>query len=137
MEEFFSISLKPSRMAVVLPVALTGLALIAMGLSGLSWALKGWSMLLLISVSVYYFHKSQQLRITAIGYGSQQLWLMRSQEKIAIELQDEQLVLSWLVVMQWREKERGKKGALALWPDSAHPEDLRRLRVLLRVGLVG
>jgi hypothetical protein len=56
-----------------------------------------------------------------------------------VELVNEQLVLPWLVVLNFRINEAGEKNPgkiyiLALWPDMATADDLRRLRVWLRYG---
>lgn len=134
MEEFSVISLKRSRIATFLQGMVLVLALVAIGLSGLAGTLKLWLALLLLLTGLHYTRQQQNIMMSRIGYGQQQAWVMIGQEKIAVDLQGEQLVLPWLVVIQWKEKESGKKGALALWPDSAANDDLRRLRVFLRVG---
>jgi len=134
MEEFSVISLKSSRIALCLQMGALLLALAALCLSGLSWILKLWLSLLLLLIGGYEIRKQRVAVITSMGYGQQQGWMMVGEKKIAMDLYGEQLVLPWLVVIQWKEKESGKKGALALWADSAHKEDLRRLRVFLRVG---
>lgn len=134
MEEFSVISFNLSRITRYLQTGVLVLAWAALVLSGLSWVLKLWLVLLLLLASFFYTGKQRKAAITSMGYGQQQGWVMRDQKKIAVDLQGEQLVLPWLVVIQWKEKESGKKGVLALWPDSASGEDLRQLRVFLRVG---
>jgi len=134
MEEFSVISFKPSRITMYVQASALVLALAALALSGLSWVLKSWLTLLLLLTGFHYTRKQRNVMISRMGYGQQQGWVMVGEKKIAMDLSGEQLVLPWLVVIQWKEKESGKKGALSLWPDSASEEELRRLRVFLRVG---
>jgi hypothetical protein len=133
MDEFSIISLKPSRIALYLQAGVLVLAWIALALSGLSWIFKSGLILLLLLTGFHCLRQQRSAMISSMGYGQQQDWVMRNQKKVAVDLQGEQLVLPWLVVIQWREKESGKKGALALWPDSARKDDLRRLKVFLRL----
>lgn len=136
MEELACISLKPSRIAMGVRRIVLAMSLAAIGLSGLSWTFKGCLGLLLLLAGLYDRDKQGKAVITGIGYGEQRGWVMINQEKVAVDLQGEQLVLPWLVVVQWQERESRKKGALALWPDSAATDDLRRLRIFLRMGSI-
>lgn len=132
MEELSVISLKPSRIAIYLQGIVWILAMVAIVISGFSWLLKS-SLILLLLTAFYQVNTQRKIMISCISFGQQQGWIiMRDKKKFVVELQGEQLVLPWLVVLQWREKESRQQGALALWPDSAQKDDLRRLRVFLR-----
>jgi hypothetical protein len=50
----------------------------------------------------------------------------------AVQVQPESVVWPWLIVLHAREQRNGARLRVVLWPDSAHPEQLRRLRAWLR-----
>jgi len=60
-------------------------------------------------------------------------WFLQCEDKeIAAELCGEQLVLPWLIVLNFKELSSRKKHSLTLWLDSADKEELRKLRVFLK-----
>jgi len=137
MDRLTAISLKPSRLALHAHSFVLLLAITAVWLCGLSVWLKCLLTMMLLCAGVWQHQKLKQLPCRAIGFEQEQWWLLIQNNKIMIELVNEQLVLSWLVVLSFRvnkpgEKDSGKKMTLALWPDMADADDLRRLRVFLR-----
>lgn len=137
MERLTTITLQPSRMAFYLHRAILLLSLLALWLCGLSWWWKVAISAALLAAALFYekkWHetKHKQLPVSALGCEQAQWWVLVGDDKRLVELVGAQVVLSWLVVLSMREKNSGKKYALALWPDMACGEDLRRLRVWLR-----
>jgi hypothetical protein len=124
MDKLNVITLKPSRIAVYLRAIVFLLSVIALWLCGLDVAFKILLTVMLSALSVWDYCQQKQLPLAVIDVEQ-------------IELVDEQLVLPWLIVLSFRvntpgEKNGGKKITLALWPDMAHADELRRLRVFLR-----
>lgn len=134
MDRLTNIILKPSCIALCLHAAVLCLSLIALWLCGLSWWLKLFLSILLLCTGILQHKKQKCLFVSAIGLEQEKWWALLQNRKVRIELVNEQLVLPWLVVLNWREAGTGKKYALVLWPDMAHADDLRRLRVQLRNG---
>lgn len=133
MEELAYISLKPSRIARYLHLTVTLLALFALVSSGLLWWLKIILAGLLV-VSGWQWWRDRCMPVQAIACADGQWRVWTSCGETHVELTLAPLVLSWLVVLQWRAPHNGKRYGLALWPDSAHQDDLRKLRVFLRFG---
>lgn len=136
MEELAYISLTPSRMARYVQGIAVALALSALWISGLAWWLDIFLSLLLVAILLRQWRRDREVWVQGLDCagGRWRLWTSRGEQ--TVELRREQLVLSWLVVLQWCDPVSGKSAALALWPDSASPDDLRRLRVFLRFGPV-
>jgi len=132
MERLLAIPLKSSRITLYLHGGVLLLSILALWLCGLLVWIKLLLTAVLFVAALWQYQK--QMPIRAIGIEQTQWWLLYREHKIFVELVNEQLVLSWLVVLNIREKESGKKHVLALWPDTASADDLRRLRVLLRNG---
>lgn len=140
MDEALVISLKPSRIERCLQWSLLLLALLALALSGLSALAKVFLALLTLALLVPGLlvpgllrgEKQQSVFVSTIAWEAGSWWIVRGGQRIAIELRGEQRVLSWLVALQWRESAGTRRGSLALWPDSADAEALRRLRLRLR-----
>lgn len=132
MDGLSPLTLKSSRLALSIYLVLVVFAAGSVMLSGLSLLLKSLFILLLVLfVCVRRSTPPVQLACTA------QQWWMQEQpghEQIALELCGDVLVLAWLVVVKFRRRDNDKTVTLALWPDSAGSEDLRRLRVFLRYG---
>jgi hypothetical protein len=136
MEELAYISLAPSRVARYVHLGATLLALLAFSSSGMAGGLKIILASLLVVVSIWQWRKGEDLPVLGFACVKGQWCLWTPGGEHGVEMMCEPLVLSWLVVLQWRYKESGKRCALALWPDSASQDDLRRLRVFLRFGPV-
>lgn len=136
MDRLTAIPLKPSHIALYLHAAVLLLAVIALWLCGLSVWLKFLLTILLSGLSFREYQKQKYVLFSAIGFEQEHWWALVHNQKVMIELLNEQLVLPWLIVLNFRvnqsdEKESGKKYSLALWADMAHVDDLRRLRVFL------
>lgn len=140
MEDLSFIALKPSRIARNLHVVLALLALLALCLSGVESIWKVLLTLLLLWAAVWQWRRDQSVPVKGLSCKSGRWYLLIDDREYQGELCGEQRVLSWWVMLQWREdamqKKTQKKKVLVLWPDSADPEDLRRLRVFLRYGQV-
>jgi hypothetical protein len=102
-------------------------------LCGLPWLVKMILMLVLLGACRWQ-HYPCKPAITLIGCEQGQWWAMIAGLRAPLVLVDEQLVLTWLVVLHLRDMQTGVVYHLALWPDSAHRDDLRRLRVFLKYG---
>jgi len=139
MEDLSFIALKPSRIARNLHVVLALLALLALCLSGVGSIWKVLLALLLLWAALWQWRRDQSVPVKGLSCKSGRWCFLINDREYQGELCGEQRVLSWWVMLQWREdtmqkKTMQKKKVLALWPDSADPEDLRRLRVFLRYG---
>jgi len=122
MDRLTAIPLRASNIAFYLHTIVLVLSIMALWLCGLPL----WCKFLLTGAGMWLLRKQKLLPVSVIDFEQ-------------IELVNEQLVLSWLIVLNFRvnesgEKNSGKKYALALWPDMASVDDLRRLRVFLRSG---
>lgn len=135
MDGLLPVTLKPSRMAFYLAVAAVLLAVLAVWLSGINVLVK----LLLVCLLLWVIAYHQGVPPVTVGCTNGQWWLLDqgSGHRIPVERCGDLCVLAWLVVMQYRRSDNGKTFVLALWPDSADREDLRRLRVFLRYGKRG
>jgi hypothetical protein len=139
MERLTAVVLKLSQITFYLHSMALVLAMVALWLCGLLWWLKLLFTMALLCAALWQHGKQKQLPLQAIVYEQGQWWALIHNHKTVIELVHAQLVLPWLMVLNFRineagEKNSGKKQTLVLWPDMASPEDLRRLRVWLRNG---
>lgn len=139
MDKLSTIAIKPSRIARYVHLAVLLLAIAALWWCGLSLWIKSLLTALLLCVGAWQYQQLKQPTVSAFGLEQEQWWALIQNQKINIELVNEQLVLSWLMVLTFHVNQSGKKEfekkySLVLWPDSAHHEDLRRLRVVLRNG---
>lgn len=132
MDRLAAISFKSSYIARYVHAIVFLFTIIALWLCGLLVWLKVVLTAVLLCACVWQHRKQKQFQVSAIGFEQGQWWALIHSHKLTIELVNEQLVLPWLMVLNLREKESGKKYALALWPDTASADDLRRLRVFLR-----
>jgi len=137
MELLITITFKSSRIARYLHIFVLLLALVALWLCGLNLWIKLLLTIALLCIGMWQYQQLKQLTVSMLGLEQEQWWALIRNQRTPVELVDEQLVLPWLIVLNFRvdesgEKNSGKKYTLALWSDMAHADDLRRLRVLLR-----
>lgn len=135
MDGLLPITLKPSRGAFYLAIAAALLAVLAVWLSGLDALVKS----LLTALLVWVIAHRQAGPPVTLGCTNGQWWLLDQgcHHRVPVERRGDLCVLAWLVVMKYRRSDNGKTLVLALWPDSADSEELRRLRVFLRYGKYG
>lgn len=137
MDRLTAVTLHTSRISFYLRTVVLLLALAALWLCGLSWWWQAALSAALLAGAFWQETKCKQLSVSALGCEQEQWWALVDDVKRPVELVGAQLVLSWLIVLNFRineadEKKSAKKYALALWPDTAKSDDLRRLRVWLR-----
>lgn len=132
MEDLPWIPLKPSRIARHLHGGVAVLAILALWCSALPWWLNTIMTLLLAAAARWRWQRDTCLLVSGLAC-REGTWLLRGASgELRAELVGEQVVLPWLVVLQWRDLQGNKPVSLSLWPDSAVQDDLRRLRVFLR-----
>jgi len=139
MDRLAAIPLKPSQITIYLHLAVLLLSLTALWLCGLLWVWKFFISVALLGAALWWHQRQQPLSVVALGCEQAQWWVRVGEHKTGIDLVSAQLVLPWLVVLNFRIKEPREKNSvkqhtLVLWPDTASTEDLRRLRVCLRNG---
>lgn len=125
------IELKPSRGLGMLLLGVAVLALLAIALAALSWAIKLVLGLAVIGLSAWGWRRTSpraRLRMAADGrlqgLDGQGTWL-------DAEVLGDSFVSTALIVLRYRMAGQPMR-TLTLLPDSAAPDDLRRLRVSLR-----
>jgi toxin CptA len=124
------IELKPSRRLGLLLAAMASLALLAIGLAALPLAAQlglGAVVIGLVAWGGQRARPGTRLRIAADG---RLQCLDDMMEWRDAEVLGDSFVSTGLIVLPYRTA--GKARALTLLPDSAGPDDLRRLRVALR-----
>jgi hypothetical protein len=130
-----TVQLHPSRQLAVFIVAVHLLAAMAVWFSALPW----WASLPMTAIVLLHLrHSLQGFRSAGRELHCQEgRWSLgdRSGEQPLHPL-GEWLVTSWLIVLQFKRAD-GSRINLVLPPDSAPPDELRRLRVFLRFSLAG
>ena len=125
------IELKPSRLLGLLLLGMTALVLAAIHYAALPGAVQLALAAAVIGLSGWSWRQtrhSEALRMTADG----RLQSMDEQgEWRDVEMLGDSMVTSALIVLRYRPPD-GPVRSLTLLPDSAAPDHLRRLRVLLR-----
>lgn len=124
------IELKPSRRLGLLLAAMAALALVAIGLAALPAAVQLGLGAVVIGLAVWSGQRARpgtRLRIAADG---RLQCLDEAMEWRDAEVLGDSFVSTGLIVLRYRTA--GKVRTLTLLPDSAGPDDLRRLRVALR-----
>jgi hypothetical protein len=133
MDGLSPIPLADSRIPVMLSRLASVLAALAVLMCGLPWLVKMIFLLVLLGADRWQ-QRSHTPAITLIGCEQERWWAVIAGLRTPLVPVDEQLVLTWLVVLHLRDTRSGAVHHLALWPDSAHRDDLRRLRVFLKYG---
>ncbi len=89
-------------------------------------------------LSVFFTRRTYNrlAQVEKLSFESEQFYLVLEEQKHAVEMVDNPLVSYWLVVLSFRLKSDtsmfAPKIPLILLSDSAHSEDLRRLRKLIK-----
>lgn len=109
MEDLSFIALKPSRIARNLHVVLALLALLALCLSGVESIWKVLLTLLLLWAAVWQWRRDQSVPVKGLSCKSGRWYLLIDDREYQGELCGEQRVLSWWVMLQWREDAMQKK----------------------------
>lgn len=125
------IELKPSRGLGMLLLGVAVLALLAIALAALSWAIKLVLGLAVIGLSAWGWRRtSPRARLRMAADGRLQ-GLDRQGNWLDAEVLGDSFVSTALIVLRYRMAGQPMR-TLTLLPDSAAPDDLRRLRVSLR-----
>lgn len=125
------IELKPSRGLGMLLLGVAVLALLAIALAALSWAIKLVLGLAVLGLSAWGWRRaSPRARLRMAADGRLQ-GLDRQGNWLDAEVLGDSFVSTALIVLRYRMAGQPMR-TLTLLPDSAAPDDLRRLRVSLR-----
>lgn len=130
-----SVQLCPSRQLATFMVLAHVLAVAGLCLS----SLPAWLCVLVAATVLIHLQRSWHTWFLAsaereLRYRNGDWFLLEQRDEQPLTPLGEWLVTSWLVVLQFR-RQNGKRLSLVLPPDAAQPDELRRLRVLLRFGL--
>lgn len=97
------------------------------------WWLLGWLMCLcLLLVSAFICRKALQRCPQILSFAESRWLLDDGVAKYEMQLVDDALVWSWLIVLRGRATLRRRRIDLVLLPDSAAADEQRRLRIWLR-----
>jgi len=133
--EPLDLSVRPSRLIATL---LVGMHLTAIVLcAGLPVSVEYRAALLLAILSAFFWNLWSYAQRTPrrLHWSPELGWTLvdRKGKSIEVKLLPEAYLSSWLVIAYFKD-ERGKRRTVMLANDSARPDGLRRLRVLLRYG---
>ena len=126
------LTLRPSRVYAAVLVLAHGLALLGIWLAAMpAWA-KALAALALAAGGIYswreHLHSPRGLRVSQSG----QVELL-DDEWLDVQIKGRSVVLPWLVSLPLA-RDSGKTLRLSIWPDSAEPDLLRKLRTWVRWG---
>jgi toxin CptA len=125
------IELKPSRRLGLLLAAMAALALFAIGLAALPLVVQLGLGVVVIGLVAWGGRRARRPRIRLrIAADGRLKCLDEAMEWRDAEVLGDSFVSAGLIVLRYRTA--GKARSLTLLPDSAGPDDLRRLRVALR-----
>lgn len=125
--------LRPSRWLAAFTVISHGLAGAAVWFSALPWWVSLSLDLLVLFSLLKALRRQWSVGVRRLRYDGQTWTLAEAGSEQCLELAGERLVTPWLIVLGFL-TQAGKRISLVLPPDSASRDDLRRLRVALRLG---
>ena len=125
------IELKPSRWLGLLLLGMTALALTSIQLAVLPGAIKLALGMAVVGLSIRGWRRAVPMAGLRLAAGDRLQMRDDRAEWRDVEIQGDSFVSTALIVLRFRPAD-GPLQTLALLPDSADADDLRRLRVLLR-----
>jgi hypothetical protein len=133
--EPLDLSIRPSRLIATL---LVGMHLTAIVLcAGLPVPTEYRAALLLAILSAFFWNASLYTQRTPrrLHWSPDEGWTLVDRRNVSheVKLLPEAYLSSWLVIAHFKD-DKGKRRTVMLANDSARPDGLRRLRVLLRYG---
>jgi len=137
-DEFIEVAVAPSRYHCILLTVVHLLALAALPLSGMEpWLVAALGLAVAASLAWslrrYGLLKDPRSVIRLVWRDGHWSLGLASGDVVAASLDSNLVVLSWLVVLHFRD-ERGNRYPVTLFPDSTAPDGLRRLRVMMKYG---
>lgn len=131
-----SVEIRPSRYLLRLLITITVLACVCAWLSDMP---PGLRLTVLACVAVigasalrrhYFLHARDS--IYALGYHNEQWYLRLRNAEVAATLLPTSTLTNWLLVLNFRIDDNGRKANLILLPDSAALDSMRQLKAVLR-----
>ena len=133
--EPLDLSVRPSRLIATLLLGMHLTALVVC--AGLPVSLDYRAALLLGVLSAFFWNVAMYVQRTPrrLHWSPELGWTLvdRKSASHEVKLLPEAYLSSWLIIAHFRD-EQGKRRTVMLANDSARPDGLRRLRVLLRYG---
>lgn len=124
------IALRPSRSKAALLIGAHGAALLAVWLADLHWL---WSLTLSAALAVsmgWALHRHRYDPVTGLAWQAGDWRILLNNRWEPITIKGEALVTPRLILMRYQHT--GGRGSLWLTADNTDPEQLRKLRVLLK-----
>lgn len=139
--DHLEVSIRPSKWHCGLLAVVHLLALVALGWAGFAlpvMLLVGLAVLASLGYTLWRFGLLRDSRsvIRLVWHSGTWQLVLGTGTILPVDLDATTVVLGWLVVANFRDA-TGRRYAVALLPDSASPDQLRRLRVLLKWGNFG
>lgn len=132
----FSIQVIPSRYLLALLITITLLATVCVYLNGMPLVLRSLALVFVGTVSATALRRHYLLRaddrVQALSYRHEQWYLQLRDAEVSVELLPTSTLTNFLLVLNFRLEDTGKKANLVLLPDSATTDSLRQLKAVLR-----